>query len=337
MKKNNLFFYCFLVFFCCTIIVAQAQKYPKAKKVTTEKASKKDDDDDDDDPYNDEEEYQGDISWKQKGFEFYIGGGAYFAGKKTANYYNGAPENDINLHLLFNNKYRWEDILYNQLKPVYPSMDTMKLSEDYNTDSRYSIAMDISLGARYRFKKNWYFELSYSFRRASCENKFSFYNPDGVPGNKDNPPYSNWENLIAKEDRHYIDFSVGYIFQNSPIAKPFFSIGAQFNYINIKSFLVIIEGKPYDLLEIARYPDWIPGMQDMPSYRVWKGAGYGFSFTAGLKLAVNKSVSLDPVFQLSAGSFGNSRNLPDFNTNICFNYMVGVRVVINDVMLLKNK
>ncbi|MCL1849940.1 MAG: hypothetical protein FWF70_00795 [Bacteroidetes bacterium] len=334
MKKTDLLLYCFLALFCSFVMTAQAQKYPKAKKVKTEKAPKEDDYYD---PYDDEEEYQKDISWKQKGFEFYLGGGIYFASKQTANYYNGAPENDINLHLLTNNKYHWDDILVNLLKKAYPSMDTMVLRNDYNIDSRYSIAMDIALGGRYRLAKNWYLELSYSFRRASCENKFIFDNPYGIPGNKENPPYSNWEYLIAKEDRHYIELSVGYIFQNNPIAKPFFSIGALFNYVRINSFLAIIENKSYDLMSIAKYPNWVPGVDEMPNYRGWTGAGYGFSFTAGLKLAVSRSVSLDPVFQLSVGSFGNSQELPGFNTNLCVNYMAGVRIVINDALFFKNK
>ena len=312
MTKLNFSIFSLLTLFCSLVMVAQAQNYP----------------------YDDDGKYTGDRAWKQKGFELYIGGGVYFASKATANYYNGASENEIKLNLLSNNKYRWEEIM-TLLRTNYRSVDTMVLRIDPNYDSRYSIAMDISLGARYRFHSNWYCELSYSFRRVSCENKFIFDNPDGVPGNKENPPYSNWEFTIAKEDRHYIDLSVGYIFQQNPIAKPFIALGGQFNYVNIKSFLAIIEGKPFDLMEYARYPNWIPGYQDMPSYRVWAGAGYGFSFTAGLKLAVNSSVSLDPVFQLSVGSFGHSRNLPDFNTNLCFNYMVGVRIVMNDAMFTK--
>jgi hypothetical protein len=197
--------------------------------------------------------------------------------------------------------------------------------------------MDISLGARYRFNRNWYCELSYSYRRISCENKFCFDFPGGIDGNKENPPYSNWESLIAKEERHYIDFSIGYIFQENRIAKPFISIGAQFNYINIKSFLAIIEDKPFDLVSIARYPHYIPNVQYPINYRVWAGPGYGFSVTAGLKLVATHMVSLDPVFQLSMGSFGHSRNLPDFNTNLCFNYMVGVRLVVNSGFLSKKQ
>jgi len=331
MKNINTPVYWLLLFFCCSVLVSHAQKYPKAKKVKTEKVFKEEEGYE---PYDDEEEYLGDISWKQNGFEFYIGGGIYFASKKTANYYNGAPGSDINLDLLSKNKYHREEI-FTILRSQYLYIDTMLFRKDYNDDSRYSIAMDVSLGAKYRLHRNWYMELSYSFRRVSCENLFIFDFPGGVQGNKENPPYSNWQHIIAKEDRHYIDFSVGYIFQNNPVAKPFISLGAQFNYVNINSFLAIIEGNPFDLVSIAKYPDYIPGVQLMPEYRVWAGAGYGFSLTAGLKIAVNSSVSLDPVFQLSVGSFGNSKNLPGFNNDFCFNYMAGVRIVMNDALFFK--
>jgi len=279
--------------------------------------------------------YHSDRSWKRKGFEFYIGGGIYFGSKRTANYYNGAPANSINLHLLWENEHYRKEKIVPSLKEAYRAIDdNIVLREDYNYDSRYSIAMDVSLGARYRFHENWYLELSYSFRRVNCENFFYFDFPGGVPGNKDNPPYSNREYLMAKEDRHYIDFSVGYILQKHSIAKPFVSLGAQFNYVNIKSFTAIIEKKPYDLIFIAKNPNFDPGIQNMPNYRVWSGPGYGFSLTAGLKIAVHPSVSLDPVFQLSVASFGNSSNLPGFNNSLCFNYMAGVRIVMNDALFM---
>jgi hypothetical protein len=107
-----------------------------------------------------------------------------------------------------------------------------------------------------------------------------------------------------------------------------------FNFISIKQFLVFIENDKnytYDFLEVARFPNYVPGYQEMPNYRVWSGPGYGASLTAGLKIAINYSVSIDPVFQLSVCSFGNSKNnLPGFNTNLCFNYMVGLRIVMCD-------
>ena len=297
--------------------------------------------------YNDDEfEPKKDIPWKRKGFEFYFGGGIYFAGKKTANYYNGAPENAIHLGLLIDNKYRWDEILL-RLKKYYPYiLDNVSLydpkypnDDPYNRDARYDMSIDVSLGAKYRIQKNWYVELSYSFRRLTCSNRFTFYFP-GVPdGNKENPNYSRQQFMVAKEDRHYIDFSVGYILQKYEIVKPFFSLGALFNFIRIKSFHVIIEEdelNAIDLMAMARYPGYVPGIMPVPNYQDWAGPGYGLSLTVGLKIAFNRMVSLDPVFQLSVGNFGNSKfNLSGFDTSTCLNYMAGVRLVMNDALFTK--
>jgi len=277
-------------------------------------------------------------SWARKGFEFSFGGGVYFGSKKTANYYNGAPENDINLKLLTDNNYRWMEII-NALKDKYHYIDeeNVKLREDYNYESHYKIAMDIAVALKYRFHQNYYFELGYSFRRLTVSNHFIFDFEGGIPGNKENPPWSDWQNIVAKEERHYIDLSVGYIFQKHPIAKPFFALGAQFTYIRIKKndgFLAIIEGKKFDLISTYKNPN-SPYEPEMTRYKDWAGVGYGFFLNVGLKIAVHHAVSLDPIFQLSVASFGNSQaNLPNFYTKLCCNYVAGVRLVLNDALFM---
>jgi len=327
MKICHLSFFCFLFIFQGFTIDIHAQN----KK---QKAQQEDNYDDFYDPY--EDTYQ-DISWKQKGFEFFVGAGAYFGGKYTANYYNGAFGNTFSLSLLLSNKYRRDSVLY-ILKEKYPYIDEeFALDKDWcNTNSKYNVAMDIVLGARYRVAKNWYLEASYSFRRVTAENRFEFIFP-GIPdGNNDRRPYSNPQVMGAKEDRHYIDFSVGYISQNQPVVKPFVAIGGLFTYVRVKSFEVFIEDRRFDLKEMARNPDYVPGTQVMPNYTDWAGAGYGFSVTAGLKFVVNKSVSLDPLFQLSVASFGNSSILKGYNTALGCNYYAGIRLVMSDAVFVKS-
>ena len=278
--------------------------------------------------------------WERKGFEFSIGGNVYFASKKTANYYNGAPENNINFNLLWKNEYRRREIetLLREKYRYVGADGSIDFSNDYNYDATYNLAMDIALGIKYRFHKNWYLELSYSFRRLTVQNYFFFKFPDVLDGNKENPPYSDNESFVAKEDRHYIDLSVGYIFQKHTIVKPFLSLGAQFTYIRIKEFNVVIENQPYDLMHMARNPNYQPGVQDETYYMDWSGPGYGFLFTAGIKIAFSKMVSLDPIFQMSVASFGNSSSkLPNFNTAFCFNYIAGVRLVVSDGFFSRNK
>jgi len=277
--------------------------------------------------------------WAKKGFEISFGGGIYCGSKKTANYYNGAPENNIRLNLLWNNEHYRRDVI-NVLRNKYHYVDeeNIKLREDYNYNSHYNIAMDIAVAIKYRFHENYYFELGYSFRRLTASNRFLFDFEGGIPGNKENPPWSDWQNIVAKEDRHYIDLSVGYIFQKHPIAKPFVALGAQFTYIRIKDFKAVIEGSVFDLMGIARYPNYVPGVQDMPNYKDWAGVGYGFFLNVGLKIAVHPSVSLDPIFQLSVASFGNSEaNLPGFYTKLCCNYVAGVRLVLNDALFMRKE
>jgi len=328
MKKNILPLLCLFSLF----MVAHAQQ--KEKTIQDNKPKKE--------PihiYYEEEENWKDYTWKRDGFEFYIGAGIYFGSKKTANYYNGSPENDINLQLIFKNDYYWrtaDNSVLNIIKGKYPYADTAIFKGDYNYDSRYNIAADISLGAKYRFKNNWYVEFSYSFRRITCENYFVFDLPSEESSFKN---VTQREYMLAREDRHYIDFSLGYIFHVHPIAKPFIAIGGMFTYVNIKSFDVFIEStKPtFDLITIAKNPNYSPNVPTMPDYRVWSGPGYGCSLTAGLKIAVNRMVSLDPMFQLSVASFGNGQNLPGFNTKMCFNYMAGVRLVMNDALFTRKK
>ncbi|MCL2246763.1 MAG: hypothetical protein FWC10_06585 [Lentimicrobiaceae bacterium] len=292
--------------------------------------------------YDNKEERVRSNAWERKGFELALGTNAYFASKKTANYYNGSPANDINLNQLFSNKYRWEDILeilrnnYRYLDVTDPG--SVKVREDYNYNSAYNVAMDIAVALKYRFYKNCYFEVSYSFRRLVCSNRFIFDFPYVLSGNKENPPYSALQDIVAREERHYIDLSIGYVFQKHEIVKPFIALGAQFTYIRIKDFLALIEeATPFDLMQAARYPNWTPNIQDMPNYMDWAGAGYGFLFAAGLKIAFHPAVSIDPIFQLSVASFGNNKNLPGYNTNICLNYLAGIRLVLNDALFVKNK
>ncbi|MCL2167607.1 MAG: hypothetical protein FWH59_00600 [Lentimicrobiaceae bacterium] len=289
------------------------------------------------DYYDDDEKPVHSSSWERKGFGFFIGSNAYFASKKTANYYNGAPENVINLNLVLKNEY-YTRYLIDILKENYRYIDTAVLKEEYNRNSHYNVAMDVAVGISYRIHRNWYFELAYSFRRLTASNVFTFRFPGVPPGN--NPPdYSKNQHLGAKEDRHYIDLSLGYIFQMHEIVKPFLSVGAQFTYIRIKEFKLLIEdAPPIDLAQMARYPDYIPGVQDLPNYVDWAGPGYGFFLNFGLKIAFHPAVSIDPVFQLSVASFGNSKlYLPSFYTNLCFNYVAGVRLVLNDGLFVRNK
>ena len=86
------------------------------------------------------------------------------------------------------------------------------------------------------------------------------------------------------------------------------------------------------LFDIYGGSNYVPGMQTYDV--IYGGPGFGFSFATGLKLVVNKYVSLDPTFYGCMSRL----NLPVYDLKsksvvenpFTFNYGVMLRVVMND-------
>lgn len=275
-----------------------------------------------------------DTTWYDRGFDFYIGGGMFFGGKKTALFYNGSHFNECNLDYIFGNKYRLEEIQRAVVK-LYPhvsmSDQVTYREEDLNMNPTYNLSYFIGLGVRYKIRNNWAVALSYSFSRLTVTNKFLLYIPGQVPSNTYRLPEMT---LVGSEDRSLIDLSMSYLFSGvHKIVKPFIEIGAQFNYVKVKKFdAVLLDSRnnpelTLTLLDPYNGAPYVPGI-DMQTYNViYGGPGFGASFAAGLKFVVNKFVSIDPTFY---GSYSRLGLTVYGNKDWSFSYGAMVRVVMND-------
>lgn len=280
-----------------------------------------------------------DTTWYDRGFDFYIGGGMFFGGKKSALYYNGSSHNECNLNYLFDNEYRRREIL-EQVVRLYPHVSINDeigyREEDLNWNPQYNLSASVSLGVRYKIRDNWGVSLSYSFSRLTAINKL-LLTYTSVSGNNYRAPELT---LSGKEDRSMIDLSVSYLFSGAHrVVKPFLEVGAQFNYVRVKKFDAVLLDEHNNpqltltLLDPYGGASYVPGV-DMQTYDViYGGGGFGFSFATGLKLVVNKYVSLDPTFYGCMSRL----NLPVYDLNsksmekpFTFNYGVMLRVVMND-------
>ena len=270
-------------------------------------------------------------TWSTLGFDFYVGGGFYLSDNTNANYYNGAPSNEVNLGLLFNNTYRFNEIAI-LVRNNYPYVDSLWLG-DYPTNVKYSLGMNIGLGVKYKFRKNWGISINYSHVKLTASDQF-LIKFDQPIGNQRND-YAI-ETLLAKEERSFFDISIAHLFHSSPILKPFVEFGVQFNYVKVKSVEAIIEETHFDLLS-AVSSVYVPGQQTNPNYRNWAAPGYGASFTGGVKIVFNETFSLDPLFTLSMSSFGHSDNLPGYKTDLTFNYTFMIRLVASDLFYSQMK
>lgn len=268
-----------------------------------------------------------DTTWYDKGFDLYIGSGAFFANKQNALYYNGSRLNECNLDYIFNNHYWYEEI-QREVNRLYPHVSiTDEISyreENLDWNVRYKIKTMLHLGARYKFGRNWGLALSYSFTRLTTSSQL-LLNYSSVSGNLVDAPVME---LHGKEDRSMIDLSASYLIsQLNPIAKPFIEVGAQFNFCKAKLFKALIGEREWTLLDPYNGQSYVPGAQ-MNTYDViYGGAGYGLSFAAGLKIVVSKSVSIDPAFYGCMAAYG-IKPLQERVFN--FNYGVIIRLVMND-------
>ncbi len=292
-----------------------------------------------------------DTTWFDKGFDFYIGAGMFVGNKFNANYYNGSNLNENNLHFLFRNEY-WnremmelinEHYQYISIEDdIHPSVDP---GGDFNWDTHYKINTLISLGARYKIRDGWGIALSYSFSRLTT-NSQCLLKATNDYGNMRRLPVMS---MVGKEDRSMFDLSISYLFSRvSPIVKPFIELGVQFNYAKVKSFEAMLldqDGHPVgnerSLLNIYDNQGFYPGAQTYDF--IFGGPGIGFSGAAGLKIAVNHFISLDPTFYCYMGRTGiyQMMNSPvegfDQGNQFTFNYGVLLRVVMNDFFVSKNR
>lgn len=276
-----------------------------------------------------------DTTWYDRGFDVYIGGGMFFGGKKNALFYNGSRYNECNLNYLFSNEYYVRD-LKEKVVQTYPNIsmnDQIEYrEEDLNMSPTYNLSTFIGLGVRYKIRNNWAIALSYSFSRLSVSNKFLLYVPGHVSSNTNRIPEMT---LVGKEDRSLIDLSVSYLFSGvHKIVKPFIEVGAQFNYLKVKKFdAVLLDPKnntpvyTLSLLDPYNGASYVPGV-DMQTYDViYGGPGFGVSFSTGLKIVVNKFVSIDPTFYGCYSRLG----LAVYGDKVMsFSYGAMIRVVMND-------
>lgn len=277
------------------------------------------------------QEKNDDDNIKDKGFDIIFAGGCYFGSKYNAQYYNGDYGNENGLDYLFENTYRYRDI-YTMIKEHYPFISDSIHYGGPLGNMKYRVAVMVQLGIRYKFTKNWSLQLVYSFSRLKANGQFRILY-EAVPGNYHTGMLDN-QYILGKEDRSLIDLSVCYHFTTKSIVKPFIEAGVQFNFVRVKSMDAVFYDANKNKLKsysfINNLQNYVPGVQSDGSIVKYGGPGFGFSAAAGLKLAFNKYVSLDPCFYFNAGKFG-LEGYKDFS----YNFGVLVRIVMNDSMFSK--
>lgn len=291
-----------------------------------------------------------DTTWYDKGFDFYIGAGMFIGNKFNANYYNGSNLNENSLNYLFSNKYLKDDLLL-EIYDAYPGVSgdvnlPLDPGGDYNWNTNYKLNIMISLGLRYKIRNGWGISLSYSYSQLTTNAQCMLLTQNPTGTSYVQPVMS----MVGKERRSMFDLSFSYLFSKvHRVVKPFIELGVQFNYAKVKSFeacLLGADGRPtqntHTLLDYYNGEGYYPGAQAY-DFITFGGPGFGFSGSAGLKIALNQFVSLDPSFYCSASRVGiyQQKNSPvegfKEDNRFAFNYGVLLRVTVNDFFIAQHR
>lgn len=267
--------------------------------------------------------------WCNKGFDFQIGAGVYFANKYTAQYYNGKSSNENNLDFLLLQKYRYDTLVqFVQQNIGYTIGDSLWINaDDYPQNMSYKISYYINLGLSYHFSKNWSLSLRFSNTKLTAQDIF-LLNFETQSGNEFNHYLKG--TLQGKEIRNMFSINVKYTFHPHKNFKPFIGLGFQVLNLKIKSFNAYILNRDFNLLNTGQ--NYTPGTQQQISYTEYGGTGFGFVGDIGLKIAFNKFISIDPSLSI------NWIKLPLTNyPNFKFNYAVYIAFVFNDLIFSAKK
>ncbi len=271
-----------------------------------------------------------DMNIADPGVDFVIAGGIFFGNTKTANYYSGWSQNELNLDYVFKNNY-WKDDITRLISSKYPGIGVSGQEfcvSEYPAEVNYRLGMSVSVGASYRFDENWRLSIYYTFVRLTAKSGFNVSWDNRVPGNQ-YPQFLTYL-LIGKENRSMIDVMGSYTFQCHKNIKPFIELGGQFNFVRVKSFDAIIENQEFTLMDKYGGSSYVPGASMQQYKKNYGGPGYAVSGAAGVKFAFSKSVSIDPCFYITFGTIGLN-GYKSFH----FNYGAMVRLVFSDSLFQK--
>jgi hypothetical protein len=128
--------------------------------------------------------------------------------------------------------------------------------------------------------------------------------------------------------------NVSYLFETvHPSVFPFLELGVHMNNVKILKCELIVESRPFSMINMYGEGTYYDPSINPPTINPYLGGiGFGIIGGFGIKLAFNKWVSLEPVFQVSTeklqlSSYGKMRP----------NYNFMIRLVAGDKMFRKGE
>lgn len=234
------------------------------------------------------------------GFEAGINVGAYFGNRNTANFYNGAGNEDgMNSADKIINNVHYLNMINEVLEQNgyrYPLEEGLYETE-YPSNMKYTPAIYAGLNIRYWFNRKTALNVSMNYSRLNTRDNFVIYNtnPDIPPSNKENQYVIG--TIVGLEDRVNIDLGLVKSWPIHERANFLFEVGFNLNNTTVIANKIEIYGLILDIKYTGPY-DYVPG-GNTPQYEFRQGGiGYGAYGTPGIQLNFTEDISVDILAQV---------------------------------------
>jgi hypothetical protein len=229
------------------------------------------------------------------GFEAGLNVGAYFGARNTANFYNGAGNEDgmNSADKIINNEHYLNQIneVLEQNGYRYPLIAGSYYTE-YPTKMKYTPSIYAGLNGRYWLNRKLAISVSMDFSRLYARDQFVIYNtnPNIPPSNKENQYVIG--TIAGQEDRVNIDIGMVRSFRLSDRTNFITEVGFNLNNTTVGLNKIEIYTLVIDIKYKGPY-DYVPNSGN-PEYEFRQGGiGYGAYVSPGIQLNFTDGISVD--------------------------------------------
>jgi len=233
------------------------------------------------------------------GMEAGLNVGVYLGNRNTANFYNGAGQQEDEMNSADNILYNIHYV--NQINEVLEQNGFPYLLHEgeyymeYPTNMVYSPSIYAGLTGRYWLNRKFGISLSMNVSRLTTRDNFLIHVPNEIPTNKE--PLYIIGTIAGQEDRVNIDFGIINKFPISDKMNFIMEYGFNFNNTSVQFNKIEIYGLVLDIMYKGPN-DYVPGgNQQLYSTFTQGGLGYGGYLTPGLQFNFNENISVDLVSQ----------------------------------------
>jgi len=232
------------------------------------------------------------------GMEASINVGAYFGNKNTANFYNGAGNEDgMNSADKIINNVHYLNMINDVLEQNgyrYP-LEEGKYHTEYPTNMTYLPSIYAGLTGRYWLSRKLGISVSMNYSKLVSKDNFVIYNDNDIPPSNKEDQYVIGT-IMGQEDRINIDIGLINSFYLSDKMRFILETGFNLNNTVVQANKIEIYGLVLDIM--YKGPgDYVPG-GNVQQYEFRQGGiGYGAYVTPGLQFNFSESVSVDLVSQ----------------------------------------